>query len=154
MDNSNDTTDAARSAIVGAFLQARRDGASLAEFPGEIPHDLVAAYEVQDLAISQWPDQVVGWKVGYIAPDRRDASGDERLLGPIFARHFWNATGSSAPIPVFVGGFGAVEAEDKFDSIDTRVDADSFFNLPAADEEDEDDDDLSDIVDEPNKDDL
>ena len=40
--------------------------------------------------------------------------------------------------------FGAVEAEDKFDSIDTRVDADSFFNLPAADEEDEDDDDSDD----------
>ncbi|HNV79403.1 MAG TPA: 2-keto-4-pentenoate hydratase [Thermomonas sp.] len=111
MDNSNDTTDAARSAIVGAFLQARRDGASLAEFPGEIPHDLVAAYEVQDLAISQWPDQVVGWKVGYIAPDRRDASGDERLLGPIFARQFWTATGGIAPIPVFAGGFAAIEAE-------------------------------------------
>ena len=111
MDNSNETARVGRSAIVEAFLQARRDGASLAEFPGEIPHDLAAAYEVQDLAIATWPDTVVGWKVGYIAPERRDASGDERLLGPIFARQVWNATGDIASIPVFPGGFAAIEAE-------------------------------------------
>ena len=111
MDNSNETARAGRNAIVEAFLQARRDGASLPDFPGEIPHDLAAAYEVQDLAISQWPDDVVGWKVGYIAPERRDASGDERLLGPIFARQFWTATDGIASIPVFPGGFAAIEAE-------------------------------------------
>ena len=111
MDNSNETARVGRSAIVEAFLQARRAGASLADFPGEIPHDLAAAYEVQDLAISHWPDVVVGWKVGYIAPERRDASGDERLLGPIFARQLWNATDDIASIPVFPGGFAAIEAE-------------------------------------------
>ena len=111
MDNSNDTAGTGRRAIVEAFLRARRDGASLADFPGEIPHDLAAAYEVQDLAIATWPDTVVGWKVGYIAPERRDASGDERLLGPIFARQLWNATGDIASIPVFAGGFAAIEAE-------------------------------------------
>ena len=99
------------SGIADRFVAARRAGAALEGFPGTIPDDLVTAYRVQDLAIAQWPDRVVGWKVGYIAPERRDASGDERLLGPIFARHFWNATGGSMPIPVFVGGFGAVEAE-------------------------------------------
>ena len=99
------------SGIADRFVAARRAGAALEGFPGTVPDDLVTAYRVQDLAIAQWPDRVIGWKVGYIAPERRDASGDERLLGPIFARHFWNATGSSAPIPVFVGGFGAVEAE-------------------------------------------
>lgn len=99
------------SGIADRFVAARRAGAALEGFPGSVPDDLVTAYRVQDLAIAQWPDRVVGWKVGYIAPERRDASGDERLLGPIFARHFWNATGGSMPIPVFVGGFGAVEAE-------------------------------------------
>ena len=53
----------------------------------------------------------MGWKVGYIAAERRDGSGDERLLGPIFSRQLWNATGGSTPIPVFAGGFAAVEAE-------------------------------------------
>src|SRR5690606_20514695 len=51
--------------------------------------------------------------VGYIAAERRDASGDERLLGPVFSRHLWNATGAITDIPVFsgAGGFAAVEAE-------------------------------------------
>ncbi len=98
-------------AIADAFVAARRAGASVADFPGAIPDDLVSAYRVGTLAIAAWPDRVVGWKVGYIAADRRDGSGDERLLGPIFSRRLWNATGSSTPIPVFVGGFGAVEAE-------------------------------------------
>lgn len=97
--------------IADRFVAARRAGAALEAFPGEIPADLVTAYQVQDLAIAQWPDRVVGWKVGFIAPERRDVSGDERLLGPIFARQLWNATGDSTPIPVFTGGFGAVEAE-------------------------------------------
>lgn len=99
-------------AIARAFTGARRAGASLADFPGQIPPDLVSAYAVQDLAISQWDDDVVGWKVGYIAEERRDISGDDRLLGPIFKRQRKNATGGTViDIPVFEGGFAAVEAE-------------------------------------------
>ena len=99
-------------AIADAFTSARRTGASLPAFPGAIPADLVHAYRVQDLAISQWDDQVVGWKVGYIAAERRDASGDDRLLGPIFKRRLENATGGTVvDIAVFEGGFAAVEAE-------------------------------------------
>lgn len=101
----------ALSAIAQRFVEARRAGASLPDFPGQIPDDLVTAYQVQDIAISQWHDHVVGWKVGYIAAERRDASGDERLLGPIFSRKVWNATGGTTEFPIFVGGFGAVEAE-------------------------------------------
>lgn len=97
--------------IAERFTQARGQGQSVPDFPGQIPADLVTAYQVQDLAIARWPDRVVGWKVGFIAPERRDVSGDERLLGPIFARQFWNATGGIDPIPVFSGGFGAIEAE-------------------------------------------
>jgi 2-keto-4-pentenoate hydratase len=106
-----DSPPPALSAIAQRFIQARREGRSLPDFPGDIPVDLQTAYQVQDLAIAQWPDQVVGWKVGYIAAERRDHSGDDRLLGPIFARALWNATGSIIEFPVFVGGFGAVEAE-------------------------------------------
>jgi 2-keto-4-pentenoate hydratase len=102
-------------AIAGRFVRARQQGASLPDFPGQIPDNLVTAYRVQDIAIAQWPDRVVGWKVGYIAPERRDASGDERLLGPIFDRALQMATGShltaSLDFQVFSGGFGAVEAE-------------------------------------------
>ncbi len=97
--------------IASAFVTARQQGRALPDFPGTIPDDLVTAYQVQDLAIGQWNDQTVGWKVGYIAAERRDGSGDERLLGPIFSRQLWNATGGTVDIPVFVGGFGAVEAE-------------------------------------------
>jgi len=99
------------SAIAAGFVQARLQGAALAGFPGEIPADLVTAYRVQDLAIARWPDRVAGWKVGYIAAERRDASGDERLLGPIFARGLLPALDGEVRIPVFVGGFAAIEAE-------------------------------------------
>ncbi|MBB1061349.1 2-keto-4-pentenoate hydratase [Marilutibacter spongiae] len=111
-DNATDATQQGgdATAIAGAFVRARRAGTSLPDFPGTIPADLVAAYAVQDLAIAAWDDEVVGWKVGYIHPDRRDASGDERLLGPIFARQVWAADGCNE-VPVFGGGFGAIEAE-------------------------------------------
>ncbi|MGV8960097.1 MAG: 2-keto-4-pentenoate hydratase [Stenotrophomonas sp.] len=99
--------------IARQFVSARFQGRSLPDFPGRIPDDLQAAYRVQDLAIAQLDDAVVGWKVGYIAADRRDPSGDDRLLGPIFSRKLWNATGAIVEIPVFsaAGGFAAVEAE-------------------------------------------
>ena len=98
-------------AIAAGFVQARLQGAALAGFPGEIPADLATAYRVQDLAIARWPDRVVGWKVGYIVAERRDASGDERLLGPIFARNLLPACDGEAQIAVFAGGFAAIEAE-------------------------------------------
>ncbi len=101
----------ALAAIAAAFTEARAQGRSLPAFPGEIPPDLVTAYQVQDLAIARWHARVAGWKVGFIAAERRDASGDERLLGPIFADALWIATGGMQDIPVFTGGFGAVEAE-------------------------------------------
>ena len=116
MSNDPGSQDPAVSAlddIARQFVEARRAGRSLADFPGPIPPDLVTAYRVQDLAIARWDDALVGWKIGYIAAERRDVSGDERLLGPVFARHLQNATGGIVDIPVFAaaGGFAAVEAE-------------------------------------------
>ncbi len=96
--------------IAERFVAARLEGRSLDAFPGQVPDDLVAAYRVQDAAIARWPDRLVGWKVGFIGAERRDASGDERLLGPIFARHLSQSRGE-VEIDIFDGGFGAVEAE-------------------------------------------
>ena len=34
---------------------------------------MAEAYRIQDAAIARWPDDLVGWKIGYIAADRRAA---------------------------------------------------------------------------------
>ena len=47
--------------IARHFVEARRAGRSLPDFPGAIPPDLVTAYQVQDLAITRWGDAVAGW---------------------------------------------------------------------------------------------
>jgi 2-keto-4-pentenoate hydratase len=99
-------------AIARQFVEARRDGLALRDFPGAIPATLDDAYRVQDSAIRIWPDLIAGWKVGYIAPELREAEGDERLVGPIFAGQLQLAEpGMSLDFPVFAGGFAAVEAE-------------------------------------------
>ncbi|HST44189.1 MAG TPA: 2-keto-4-pentenoate hydratase [Luteimonas sp.] len=97
-------------AVAAAFVDARRAGRALPAFPGALPSDLEAAYAVQDLAIARDGRRVAGWKVGYIAEARRDASGDDRLLGPVFADTVREADGE-IDIAVFAGGFAAVEAE-------------------------------------------
>lgn len=102
-------------AIAAAFVGARRAARALPDFPGRVPASLAAGYAVQDQAIARWPDTLVGWKVGYIAPARRDASGEDRLVGPIFSRAVWPlADGGTLDVPVFAGGFAAVEAEYVF----------------------------------------
>lgn len=101
--------------VAARFVQARLAGRALPGFPGDPPPDLATAYACQDAAIALWPGILTGWKVGYIAPDRRDASGEDRLVGPIFAAALWpQAAGETLDVPVFVGGFAAVEAEYVF----------------------------------------
>jgi 2-keto-4-pentenoate hydratase len=98
-----------------SLVGARLAGRSLESFPGDPPADLAGAYAIQDQAIRLWPDRVAGWKVGYIAPDRRDPSGEDRLVGPIFSSAVWpHLVGKVKEVPVFVGGFAAVEAEYVF----------------------------------------
>jgi 2-keto-4-pentenoate hydratase len=103
-------------AVAAAFVRARRDARALATFPGGVlPPDLASAYRIQDLAIGCWPEALAGWKVGWIAPDRREPGGDDRLVGPIFAGALWpQALGAPQEVPVFAGGFAAVEAEYVF----------------------------------------
>jgi 2-keto-4-pentenoate hydratase len=97
-------------AIAGSFVTARRNAKSLTEFPWTIPPDLDAAYLCQEMAISAWPDRLIGWKVGAIAPPLRHIFGTDRLAGAIFAAGLQHA-GDEVEFRVFVGGFAAVEAE-------------------------------------------
>jgi 2-keto-4-pentenoate hydratase len=102
--------------IAAAFVQARLQAQALPAFPGHpTPATLAQGYACQDAAIARWPDRVAGWKVGYIAPERRDASGEDRVTGPIFAASVWpDRPESELDVPVFVGGFAAIEAEFVF----------------------------------------
>jgi 2-keto-4-pentenoate hydratase len=106
--------DEARS-IARHFVDARLTAAPLDAFPGPIPRDLDAAYRCQDVAIGLWPDEIVGWKVGWIAAEHQRRYGEERIVGPIFRRGLKIIEpDTTAEFPVYAGGFAAVEAEYVF----------------------------------------
>lgn len=99
-------------AIAKSFVEARLGARPLRDYPGKIPADLDTAYRCQDLAIELWPDEVAGWKVGRIPPaiERRFAS--DRLAGPIFRKTIHHCSSDDVQeLPVYVGGFAAIEAE-------------------------------------------
>lgn len=113
--SANPERDTTVQSIAHAFVSARLQARALSAFPGTIPADLASGYACQDAAIELWPDHVVGWKVGFIAPARRDASGEDRVTGPIFAAAVWpDQPGACVEVPVIPGGFAAVEAEYVF----------------------------------------
>lgn len=96
---------ASAAAIARSFVTARQSAAPLFDYPGPLPGDLEAAYAIQEAAIGLWPDALAGWKIGL-------AHGADRIAGPIFARNVTTLkAGAEADLPVFVGGFAAVEAE-------------------------------------------
>lgn len=102
-------------ATAAQFVRARLGATPLAAYPGALPPDLDAAYRCQDEAIALWPDEVAGWKVGWVPEPFASRHGEERLVGPIFAaslRH--SASDEPVSVPVFSGGFAAVEAEFVF----------------------------------------
>jgi 2-keto-4-pentenoate hydratase len=108
---TRDRDGTARS-IAERFVRARRDARALSAYPGPLPPDLDAAYTVQDHAIAQAGDRIVGWKVGLVAPALRAQYGADRLAGPIFARNLHFVRGDETiDAPIFVGGFAAIEAE-------------------------------------------
>lgn len=115
--------------IAQALVEARLAARALPGFPGLLPQSLSEAYAVQDRAVGLWPTAVAGWKVGYIAPDRQERGGDDRVTGPVFADRIWADRGVRMPLPVIPGGFAAVEAEYIFrlgqdaDPNQTRFDA-------------------------------
>jgi 2-keto-4-pentenoate hydratase len=98
--------------VAARFVEARLRATALSGFPGPIPDTLDAAYACQDAAIALWPDEVAGWKVGRIVPPWLARFAQDRLVGPIFRRSVNRVRhGESVALPVFEGGFAAVEAE-------------------------------------------
>jgi 2-keto-4-pentenoate hydratase len=101
--------------IAQRLVRARLDATAMLDYPGALPQSLDAGYASQDAAISLWPTQVAGWKVGKI-PDAWEARlGEERLVGPIFADAVQTpAPGATSVFAAIDGGFAAVEAEFVF----------------------------------------
>lgn len=94
------------------FVEARLGGTALSAYPGPHPESLAEAYRSQDAAIDLWPDAVAGWKIGLIHPAFREQFGSDRIAGPIFSADTQITTADSLiEIPVFDGGFAAIEAE-------------------------------------------
>lgn len=99
-------------AVARQFVEARLGARALAGFPGPLPADMAAGYHVQEQAIGLWPDRVVGWKVGRIPLELQAELKAERVMGPVFASHVWQADATApTPLPIIAGGFAAVEAE-------------------------------------------
>jgi 2-keto-4-pentenoate hydratase len=97
--------------VASAFVEARRAGRAISDYPGEKPADLTAAYAIQDDALALWKREIGGWKVGRIGSPHDSRLGAERLAGPVFADTIVYADGSVPQMPIFEGGFAAVEAE-------------------------------------------
>jgi 2-keto-4-pentenoate hydratase len=74
---------------------------------------MAGAYRIQELAMAGWQDVVVGWKIGYIAAERREAGDPDRLVGPIWGQQCHRSEEHLPPVEVgiFTSGFAAVEAE-------------------------------------------
>jgi 2-keto-4-pentenoate hydratase len=99
--------------IAQRFVAARRAAIPLSEYPGTTPQSLQTAYDIQARAIAIQGGRIAGWKVGRILPPLDLTFGANRLVGPIFASALRQA-GDQPVMPVFVGGFAAVEAEYLF----------------------------------------
>ncbi len=68
--------------IARAFVDARRNWKTLADYPGRRPTDRAGAYAIQDAALEQWDRPIGGWKVGKINPPASHELGADRLIGP------------------------------------------------------------------------
>jgi 2-keto-4-pentenoate hydratase len=98
--------------VAACFVDARLAARALPDYPGPLPESLDAAYARQDAAIARWPDRVAGWKVGRIPDAWLERMGEDRLMGPVFARQCRELdAGEIAELYVIEGGFSAVEAE-------------------------------------------
>ena len=101
--------------IAEAFVDARKNAAALAAYPGTEPGDLQTALAIQDAAIPLFGEEILGWKVGRINSPWLEKIGVNRLPGPIFAKNIQRAkAGQQSVGRIFEGGFGAAEAEFVF----------------------------------------
>jgi len=98
--------------ISDTITQARLSCSSLSKFPGELPQTLEIAYRIQDLSMSKWHDELIGWKVGGIPQHLQAQFKGEHLCGPIYASNLKYCTDDSVIVmPVFEDGYAAIEAE-------------------------------------------
>lgn len=110
--NSADSLPGAHGAISSALLEARKSASALASFPGDVPATLAEAYAIQDASRARRGCPVAGWKVGGIPPELRDVFGAAFLAGPIFSDTVViDKPGRRIAMPVFAGGFAAIEPE-------------------------------------------
>ena len=99
-------------AIAATLVDARRQARALPDFPGPLPANLGDGYAIQAAALALVSDRVAGWKVGRIWPPLDARYGSDRLAGPILAGKIVEVEPGATPkMPVFAGGFAAVEAE-------------------------------------------
>jgi 2-keto-4-pentenoate hydratase len=107
-----DERSQALDAISRRLVAARLSAEPLSDFPGQLPQTLVDAYAIQAASIARWPDVVAGWKIGMLSAADQDRFKSERLAGPIFRSAIQKIEpGSCTTLPIYVGGFAAVEAE-------------------------------------------
>ena len=107
-------------AISCALTSARESAEPLSDFPGAVPESMQQAYAIQSASIARWPDTVAGWKVGMLSAEDQGRHSTQRLAGPIFRSQIHDvASGSHATMPIFVGGFAAIEAEFIFKLAET-----------------------------------
>lgn len=98
--------------VARRFVAARLAAHALTHYPGPLPETLETAYQRQDQAISLWPDQLCGWKVGRIPDAWLARMGEDRIMGPVFQRQCRRLEpGQTAELAVIQDGFAAVEAE-------------------------------------------
>jgi 2-keto-4-pentenoate hydratase len=121
LSNANETAVAGNGlpdsddVISRVLVNARKNAVPLDLFPGVVPDSMAQAYAIQAASIARWPDSVAGWKVGMLTPQDQGRYSAERLAGPIFASQVHTVSaGSSSVMPIFVGGFAALEAEFVF----------------------------------------
>lgn len=113
--------------ISAQLTRARAQARALPGPPSGMPDSLEDAYRIQDASISSWDDRIAGWKVGGVGAKFVDHFGADRLVGPIFAKSVRHVS-SDGPtsMPVFDGGFAAIEPEFIFQLGQTR-DEDRLF---------------------------
>ncbi|MCY4093810.1 MAG: fumarylacetoacetate hydrolase family protein [Gammaproteobacteria bacterium] len=94
------------------LVSARLNSTPLPNFPGPLPTSLDQAYAIQSASINRWHDYVVAWKVAKLPEIDRGRFPAERLIGPVFKSSLRRVEpGACTVMPVYEGGFTAIEAE-------------------------------------------
>jgi 2-keto-4-pentenoate hydratase len=102
-------------AISRCLIDARLSTQPLPDFPGSLPDTLEQAYAIQSASIARWADEIAGWKVAKLSDADNARLSAERLVGPVFKSSVRSIEpGASLVMPVYDGGFAAVEAEIVF----------------------------------------